>query len=105
MPRSREREKRPADKKEKFCTLYAGEKSQFYNRYMVTRSPLGCGWLENPGVSQVEKEEHRRFFVYERCEVHLCFTAAAAAAVVPLLYCADACEIQRKLCRLEFVPR
>ena len=34
-------------------------------------------------------------YVHERCDVHWCCTAAAAA-VVPLLYCADAFAIQRK---------
>ena len=82
-------------------------------------------------VAQVEKGEHRRSFVYERCEVHLCCTAAAAvvtllhccccctpavllllllypcctaAAVVPLLYCAGAYEIQSKCVGWNIVP-
>ena len=54
-----------------------------------------------PGVSQVEKGERRRCYVYERCEVRLCCTAAVA--VGPLLYCADAFEIQSVGCNLFLV--
>ena len=62
---------------------------------LLQGSPWGCGWLEVPGMSQVERGNIiRRFYAYDRCEVRLCCTAAVA--VVPLLYCADACEIQRK---------
>ena len=45
-------------------------------------------------MSQVKKGEHRRSEIgmYERCELHLCCTAAVVD--VPLLYCADAFEIQ-----------
>ena len=50
-------------------------------------------------MSQVEKGEHRRSHVYERCEVHW-WCCNAAAAVVPLLYCAGAFELQRR-CELE----
>ena len=69
----------------------------------VQGSPSGCGRLEIRGVSQVEKGEHRRSFVYECCGVDMCCTAAEAAAVVRLLYCADAFGIQRTC--VEIVPR
>ena len=35
------------------------------------------------------KREHRRSYVYEPCDIRSCSTAAAAA-VLPLLHCADA---------------
>ena len=57
-------------------------------------------YIEVPGVSQVEKGEQRRSYVYERCEVHWCCVAAAAAAVVTPLYRADDFEAQR-ICGLE----
>ena len=40
-------------------------------------------------MSQAEKGEHRRSYVYEPCDIRSCSTAAAAA-VLPLLHCADA---------------
>ena len=43
----------------------------------------------------MEKGGHRRSSVYEPCEVRWCCTGGAA--VVPLLYCADALEIRREL--------
>ena len=47
-------------------------------------------------MSQVEKREHRRSYVSELCEFRWVHTAGAAAAVVPLPYCADAFDIQRR---------
>ena len=47
----------------------------------IQGSPSGCVWIEIPDVSQVEKGEHRRSYVYERFGIHWCYTASAA--VVP----------------------
>ena len=56
VPCGRELEKRPAAGREKL-----GDVQKNFIFYIVTQgSPSGCGWLEIPGVSQVEKGEHRR---------------------------------------------
>ena len=46
----------------------------------------------------LERGGHRRAYVYERCEIRLCYIAVVAV-VPPLLYFAHAFEIQRK-CKL-----
>ena len=58
-------------------------------RNVVDQKSRGCRKLkrENTGVLMC--------LLCEGCEVHWCCTAAAAA-VVPLLYCADAVDIERK---------
>ena len=55
---------------------------------VIQGSPSGCGCLEIPGVSQVEKEEHRRSYVYEPMAG---VVPIDAAKVVPLLYVLRGC--------------
>ena len=54
-------------------------------------------WLtwHGGGVASWKGGTQAYLCIDERFEVHLCCTAAAAAAVVPQLYCADAYEIQK----------
>ena len=80
-----------------FCRNVLGRRDTFENRQQIDKhSYIYLVYLKIPladvvnlkilGVSQVEKGEHRRPCVYEPCQVRWCCTAAAA--VVPLLYCA-----------------
>ena len=100
QPRAREKTR---SRKRQFC-IPENKKRILVHRN--TRIPSGCCRPEIPGVSQVKMGEHRRSYtwnIYEPtrtvCEVRWC-CVAAAVAVIPLLYCAGALEVQRK-CRLE----
>ena len=75
------------------CTKRCRRAKYITIMYTLQGSPWGCGWLEIPGVSQVERGNTGvpMYMSVARFTGVVC----TSDAVVPLLYCADAFEIQR----------